>query len=109
MHITVYDSTVKFVQTGRHQSATLHVEEFAARRADQQVVLCSHRKKRMRQIKKMMQRGLMDPEQEDPFTLFVASTNIRYCFYAETQKILGNTYGMCVLQVKNALLTECSM
>ena len=53
----------------------------------------------MRQIKKLMQRGLLDPEQEDPFSLFVASTNIRYCFYSETHKILGNTYGMCVLQV----------
>lgn len=54
----------------------------------------------MRQIKKLMQRGLLDPEQEDPFSLFVASTNIRYCFYSETHKILGNTYGMCVLQVR---------
>lgn len=62
---------------------------------------CSHRKKRMKQIKRMMQRGLMDPEKEDPFTLFVASTNIRYCFYSDSHKILGNTYGMCVLQVRS--------
>ncbi len=59
----------------------------------------SHRKKRTRQIKKLMQRGLLDPEKEDPFSLFVASTNIRYCFYHDTHKILGNTFGMCVLQV----------
>jgi N-acetyltransferase 10 len=38
----------------------------------------SHRKKRMQQIKKMAQRGLLDPEKEDPFALFVASTNIRW-------------------------------
>lgn len=62
-------------------------------------LICSHRKKRTRQIKKMMQRGLLDAEKEDPFSLFVASTNIRYCYYADSQKILGNTYGMCVLQV----------
>ena len=43
--------------------------------------------------------GLLDPEKDDPFELFVASTKIRYCYYKETQKILGNTYGMCVLQV----------
>ena len=61
--------------------------------------ILSHRKKRMKQIKKMMQRGLMDPEKEDPFSMFVASTNIRYCYYSETHKILGNTFGMCVLQV----------
>ena len=60
---------------------------------------CSHKKKRMRQIKKMAQRGLLDPEQEDPFSLFVASTDIRYCYYHDTHKILGNTFGMCVLQV----------
>ena len=54
----------------------------------------------MRQIKKMMDRGLLDPEKEDPFSLFVASTNIRYCFYHDTHKILGNTFGMCVLQVQ---------
>lgn len=53
----------------------------------------------MRQIKKMAQRGLLDPEQEDPFSLFVASTDIRYCYYHDTHKILGNTFGMCVLQV----------
>lgn len=61
----------------------------------------SHRKKRMRQIKKMQQRGLLDPEKEDPFALFVASTDIRYCYYSETHQILGNTYGMCVLQVQH--------
>ena len=48
-----------------------------------------------------MQRGLLDPEKEDPFSLFVASTNIRYCFYHDTHKILGNTFGMCVLQVRS--------
>lgn len=65
--------------------------------------LSSHRKKRMRQIKKMAQRGLLDPEKEDPFSLFVASTDIRYCYYSETHKILGNTYGMLVLQDFEAL------
>jgi N-acetyltransferase 10 len=60
----------------------------------------SHKKKRMRQIKKMSQRGLLDAENEDPFSLFVASTSIRYCYYADTHKILGNTFGMCILQVR---------
>ena len=65
--------------------------------------LFSHRKKRMQQIRKQMQRGLLDPEKEDPFSLFVASTSIRYCYYSETQNILGNTFGMCVLQVQNVV------
>ncbi|XP_024541678.1 RNA cytidine acetyltransferase 1 [Selaginella moellendorffii] len=65
--------------------------------------LSSHKKKRMKQIKKMMKRGLLDAEKDDPFSLFVASTSIRYCYYAETEKILGNTFGMCVLQDFEAL------
>ncbi|CAM6032806.1 unnamed protein product [Sphagnum compactum] len=68
-----------------------------------ELFLSSHKKKRMNQIKKMMQRGLLDPEKDDPFSLFVASTNIRYCYYADTHKILGNTFGMCVLQDFEAL------
>jgi N-acetyltransferase 10 len=61
--------------------------------------LASHRKKRMKQIKKAIQRGLMAPDQDDPFELFVSATDIRYTYYKETHKILGNTFGMCVLQV----------
>uniref|UniRef100_UPI00398F1A4F RNA cytidine acetyltransferase isoform X2 n=1 Tax=Pristiophorus japonicus TaxID=55135 RepID=UPI00398F1A4F len=58
----------------------------------------SHRKKRMRQLQKKIKSGTLDLKQDDPFELFVAATNIRYCYYNETHKILGNTYGMCVLQ-----------
>ncbi|KJE95863.1 N-acetyltransferase 10 [Capsaspora owczarzaki ATCC 30864] len=63
----------------------------------------SHKQKRMRQIKKKIQRGLLDPDKDDPFELFISSTNIRYTYYADTHKILGNTYGMCVLQDFEAL------
>jgi len=41
--------------------------------------------------------------EDDPFELFVAATSIRYCYYKETHKILGSTYGMCVLQDFEAL------
>ncbi len=60
---------------------------------------CSHRKKRERQVNRKKRQGLLDPEKEDPFTLFIASTTIRYCFYKDSHRILGNTFGMCVLQV----------
>lgn len=46
-----------------------------------------------------MQRGLLDPEKVDPFTLFVESGNITYCLYKDSDRILGNTFGMCILQV----------
>ncbi|GCC31718.1 RNA cytidine acetyltransferase [Chiloscyllium punctatum] len=63
----------------------------------------SHRKKRMRQLQKKIKSGTLDLKEDDPFELFVAATNIRYCYYNETHKILGNTYGMCVLQDFEAL------
>jgi len=59
----------------------------------------SHRKKRMKSLQKKIKSGKLDVNEDDPFELFVISTNIRYCYYSETHKILGNTYGMCVLQV----------
>lgn len=53
----------------------------------------------MKQLQKKIKSGTLDLKKDDPFELFIAATNIRYCYYAETHKILGNTYGMCVLQV----------
>ena len=50
-------------------------------------------------MKKLQQRGLLDPETQDPFSLFVASTAITYCHYHETERVLGRTFGVCVLQV----------
>ncbi|KAJ3129195.1 N-acetyltransferase 10 [Nowakowskiella sp. JEL0407] len=58
----------------------------------------SNKKKRMNQMKKQIARGTKQVDQDDPFELFVSSTNIRYTYYKESHKILGNTYGMCVLQ-----------
>lgn len=52
----------------------------------------------MRHIKKMAARGLIDPEKDDPFELFISSTAISYCYYKETTRVLGNTFGMLVLQ-----------
>ena len=71
---------------GRDQVVNLHyMLSKAAVKARPTVLWCykkdlhlsSNRKKRVQQIRKMMQRGLLDPEKEDPFSLFVASTNIR--------------------------------
>ena len=70
--------------------------------------LSSHRKKRVNQVKKLVARGLLDPEKEDPFSLFVASTSIRYCYYSETHTVLGQTFGMCVLQVWRLARPNCS-
>ncbi|CEH17021.1 Predicted P-loop ATPase fused to an acetyltransferase [Ceraceosorus bombacis] len=60
----------------------------------------THRKKREAKIKRDMQRGIRDKDANNmtPFELFIGVTEIRYCYYKETEKILGNTFGMLVLQ-----------
>uniref|UniRef100_A0A1X7UL77 RNA cytidine acetyltransferase n=1 Tax=Amphimedon queenslandica TaxID=400682 RepID=A0A1X7UL77_AMPQE len=59
----------------------------------------THRKKRMKQMKKKLKSsGSAEGSDENPFDLFISSTSIRYCYYSDTHRILGNTYGMCVLQ-----------
>ena len=63
----------------------------------------THRKKRMKEIKKSQARGLYDPDRDDPFEVFISSTNIRWTYYKESDKILGQTFGMCVLQDFEAL------
>lgn len=92
---------------GKDQVANLHyMLSKAAVKARPKVLWCykkelgfsTHRQKRMRQIKKQQQRGLYDASKEDPFELFISSTDIRWCYYKDTHKVLGSTYGMCVLQ-----------
>lgn len=66
----------------------------------------SHRQKRMKQMKKMKQLGIAGQDankEEDPFELFLTSTDISYTYYSETDRILGQTFGMCVLQDFEAL------
>lgn len=52
-----------------------------------------------------MQRGLLDPEKVDPFSLFVETGGLTYCMYKDSERILGNTFGMCILQVDNYFIT----
>jgi N-acetyltransferase 10 len=63
----------------------------------------SHRQKREKKIRKEIKRGVREADTEDPFELFVSTQNIRYVYYKETEKILGNTFGMCILQDFEAL------
>lgn len=58
----------------------------------------THRKKREAKIKRDIKRGVRDQDTQDPFELFVSVTDIRYCYYKDTPKILGRTFGMLVLQ-----------
>ncbi|KAJ5630104.1 RNA cytidine acetyltransferase [Penicillium herquei] len=58
----------------------------------------SHRKKREAKIKKEVKHGIREANEEDPFELFITLNQIRYVYYKETEKILGNTYGTVILQ-----------
>ena len=52
----------------------------------------------MRLLQKKKKLGIELDNLEDMFETFIAQTNIRYSYYNETHKILGNTYGLLVLQ-----------
>jgi len=52
----------------------------------------------MKEIKSLKKKGMYDPDSQEPFDLFIESSEIRYCYYKETHKILGNTFLMLILQ-----------
>lgn len=58
----------------------------------------SHKKKRLKQIKKQETKGNLDKEEVNQIELFLSSKDIRYCYYKDSHKVLGQTFGMCILQ-----------
>jgi len=69
-----------------------------------------HTKKRMKKLLKKRQSGAVSLSREDDdFENFLLATRMRKCFYNETHNILGNTYGMCVLQVVYSCLAAVSV
>ncbi|KAL8434618.1 hypothetical protein ACSSS7_003093 [Eimeria intestinalis] len=96
---------------GREQVVNLHFLLAKLTSSKPSVLWCykkelgfsSHRRKRQKQLQKKISRGVYDPNLDDPFELFVSSTEIRYVYYKETQQVLGQTFGMCVLQDYEAL------
>ncbi|KAH6867661.1 N-acetyltransferase 10 [Coprinopsis sp. MPI-PUGE-AT-0042] len=92
---------------GRDQIVNLHFLLSQARvSARPSVLWCykkelgftTHRKKREAKIKREVKKGIREPNEQNPFEIFVTVTDIRYTYYKESHKILGNTYGMLVLQ-----------
>lgn len=49
----------------------------------------SNKKKRLKQIRKLEQKGSLDKEEINQIELFMSSKEIRYTYYKETHKILG--------------------
>jgi len=56
------------------------------------------RAKRLHTIAKKNKQQAVDEEMNDPFHLWLAATTIRFCYFKESHTVLGNTYGMLVLQ-----------
>uniref|UniRef100_A0A8C9HCG3 RNA cytidine acetyltransferase n=1 Tax=Piliocolobus tephrosceles TaxID=591936 RepID=A0A8C9HCG3_9PRIM len=56
------------------------------------------KKKRFKDMKKKIKKGSFDTTVDTNFDIFLKNANIRFCYYKETQKILGQTYSICVLQ-----------
>ncbi|TEB14478.1 N-acetyltransferase [Perkinsus sp. BL_2016] len=63
----------------------------------------SHQKKRHQEVKKGVKSGLRDANVDEPFDMFQKTTDIRYCFYRDSEQVLGKTFSMCVLQDFEAL------
>lgn len=64
----------------------------------------THRQKRMKKIKKDKAKGLTkDDTSVDNFELFISSTDINWCYYKDSHRVLGSTVGMLVLQDFEAL------
>ncbi|CAE7872352.1 NAT10, partial [Symbiodinium sp. KB8] len=70
---------------------------------DKELGFSTHRQKRMRQVKQMQAKGVWNEDTDDPFQLFMSSTNISWCYYKDSARILGQTHGMLVLQDFEAL------
>jgi N-acetyltransferase 10 len=58
----------------------------------------SHKKKKMKEITANMKAGNYDSLSENPFDLFLTNNDIQFCYYRETQNVLGNTYSALILQ-----------
>lgn len=57
----------------------------------------THRKKRLKEVQKLQKVGL-GVDEDNPLDMFISSANVRWCYYHETHKILGQTFQMLVLQ-----------
>lgn len=61
--------------------------------------VCSHKQKRSKQLKRMRERGQLDPDKLDAFSRLLDVGRVTHCLYKDSERILGNTFGMCILQV----------
>lgn len=58
----------------------------------------SHQTKRKKEISKLMKQGLYERTTDHPFEKFLTKSDIRFCYYRDTHKILGSNYDVLILQ-----------
>ena len=58
----------------------------------------SHQTKRKKEISKLMKQGLYERETDHPFERFLTKTDIRYCYYRDSHKVLGSNFDVLILQ-----------
>ena len=63
-----------------------------------ELAFSNHAKKKMKKIKKQMNKGVFELNDENAFDLFISTADIKFCYYHDTQRILGTTFGMLILQ-----------
>ena len=63
-----------------------------------ELAFSNHARKKMKKIKKQMNKGVFELNDESAFDLFISTADIKFCYYHETQRILGTTFGMLILQ-----------
>lgn len=95
----------------RDQVVTLHQILSRARvRARPSILWCykndlgfsTHRAKQQKAMRRAMARGL-DVSADSPFQLLATQSDIQWCYYRDTARILGSTFGSLVLQDFEAL------
>lgn len=85
---------------------TIREKNAAANQAKPKILWCyknelgfsSHQHKRRKELTKKMKQGLYESESDNPFELFLTSADIRFCYYKDTQSILGSTYDVLLFQ-----------
>lgn len=103
-----------FVVVGaRLKNTVLHLYNIRLRMGDErrasvcwcyrkQLVHHANKMKQMKRIAKLRKSGKYD-DAEDPFWLFQQGTQVTYCKYNDTQRLLGNSFDILVLQDFHAI------
>lgn len=66
-----------------------------------------HSQKHLKKLEKNIRSGKCDVSKENAFDLFLLSTPVKYCAFHDTHRLLGTTFGMCVIQDFEGLTPNC--